>query len=114
MIDLLPPGSKLSNDPLVHVLYSFVIGGNEPHRNVRLLKLVYADSRRVARERELKAALDRFEADMRLCVAYKARRRVFVHAGVVGWKGKAILVPGRTFTCKTTLSRFLEEKPTSS
>jgi hypothetical protein len=103
VVDLLPPGSKPSDDPLVHVLYSFVVGGHEPLRNVRLLNLVYANSRRVARERELRAALDLFEADLRLCVAYKARRRVFVHAGVVGWKGKAIVIPGRTFTGKTTL-----------
>ena len=101
--DLLPPGWKVSDDPLVHALYSFVVGGNEPRRNVRLLNLVYANSRRVARERELKAALDLFEADLRLCVAYNARRRVFVHAGVVGWKGKAIVIPGRTFSGKTTL-----------
>jgi hypothetical protein len=101
--DLLPPGFKLTDDPLVHVLYSFVLGGNEPRRNVRLLNMVYADARRVARERELKSALDLFEADLRLRIAYKARRRTFVHAGAVGWKGKAIVIPGRTFTGKTTL-----------
>jgi hypothetical protein len=28
---------------------------------------------------------------------------VFVHAGVVGWKGKAIVIPGRSFTGKSTL-----------
>jgi hypothetical protein len=28
---------------------------------------------------------------------------VFVHAGVVGWRGKAILIPGRSHTGKTTL-----------
>ena len=103
VVELLPPGWKVSDDQLVHALYSFVVGGNEPRRNVRLLNLVYANSRRVARERELKAALDLFEADLRLRVAYKARRRVFVHAGVVGWKGEAIVIPGRTFSGKTTL-----------
>ena len=103
VVGLLPAGWKVSDDPLVHALYSFVVGRSEPRRNVQLLNLVYANSRRVARERELKAALDVFEADLRLCVAYKARRRVFVHAGVVGWKGKAIVIPGRTFSGKTTL-----------
>jgi len=101
--DLLPPGSKPCDDQVVHVLYSIVLGGNEPRRNVQLLNLVYANSRRVARERELKNALDLFEADLRLCIAYKARGRIFVHAGVVGWKDKAIVLPGRTFTGKTTL-----------
>jgi predicted ATPase len=36
-------------------------------------------------------------------VATEAPRRVFVHAGVVGWKGQAILVPGRSYSGKTTL-----------
>jgi len=103
LVDLLPPGSKLCDEPSVQLLYSFVVGGHEPTRNVRTFNLVYADSRRVARERELKAALDLFESDLRLCVAYGARRTVFVHAGVVGWKGKAVVIPGRTFSGKTTL-----------
>jgi len=36
-------------------------------------------------------------------VAEMARHRVFVHAGVVGWKGKAIVIPGRSFSGKSTL-----------
>jgi hypothetical protein len=44
-----------------------------------------------------------FESDLKLHVAAGARRRVFVHAGVVGWRGQAILIPGRSFSGKTTL-----------
>ena len=40
---------------------------------------------------------------MHLFIAEMSPRRVFVHAGVVGWKDKAIVIPGRTFTGKTTL-----------
>jgi len=36
-------------------------------------------------------------------VAEMARRRVFVHAGAVGWLGKAIVVPGRSFSGKSSL-----------
>ena len=43
------------------------------------------------------AALSGFESVARLSVAELAPRRVFVHAGVVGWKGRAIVVPGPTF-----------------
>jgi len=43
------------------------------------------------------------ESQIRLLVAEHAPRQVFVHAGVVGWGGIAIVVPGRTFTGKTTL-----------
>src|SRR5437868_1638910 len=36
-------------------------------------------------------------------VAEFAPSHVFVHAGVVGWQGKAIVVPGASFSGKTTL-----------
>jgi hypothetical protein len=36
-------------------------------------------------------------------VAASSRERIFVHAGVVGWKGRALVVPGRSRSGKTTL-----------
>jgi predicted 2-oxoglutarate/Fe(II)-dependent dioxygenase YbiX len=36
-------------------------------------------------------------------VAVHARGVLFAHAGVVGWRGRAILVPGRSMTGKSTL-----------
>jgi hypothetical protein len=43
------------------------------------------------------------ESEIRQSVAAAARDRVFVHAGVVGWKGRAIVIPGRSRSGKTTL-----------
>jgi hypothetical protein len=40
---------------------------------------------------------------MKMYVAEMARRRVFVHAGAVGWRGKAIIIPGRSFSGKSSL-----------
>ena len=36
-------------------------------------------------------------------VAVGSREALFVHAGVVGWRGRAILVPGRSMSGKSTL-----------
>jgi hypothetical protein len=44
-----------------------------------------------------------FTTAVHLSVAELAPRRIFVHAGVVGWKGRAIMLPGRTMAGKTTL-----------
>ena len=44
-----------------------------------------------------------FESHLQITVADNARRRVFVHAGVVGWKSNAIVIPGTSFSGKTTL-----------
>ena len=40
---------------------------------------------------------------MTLDVAERSRQRTFIHAGVVGWRGSAIVIPGRSFAGKTTL-----------
>lgn len=44
-----------------------------------------------------------FCSRLRLTVAEFAVSRVFLHAGVVGWKGKAIVFPAQSFQGKSTL-----------
>lgn len=70
---------------------------------MRRFHLVYGDVAQPARTRELDPALEALESDLHLYVAERARRRFFVHAGVVGWRGRAIVMPGRSFSGKTTL-----------
>jgi len=43
------------------------------------------------------------ESALELSVSRNARGVVFVHAGVVGWRGRAILIPGRSRSGKTSL-----------
>jgi hypothetical protein len=43
------------------------------------------------------------EFTLQFVVSLEAKNRLFVHAGVVAWKNRAILVPGRSFSGKTTL-----------
>lgn len=99
-----PPGWKPSASPVVERLYSLILSGNaEEGRGVRRFNLFYRDITRFARTRNLEEALDLFESDLHLHVATEARRKVFVHSGAVGWKGQAILIPGRSLSGKTTL-----------
>lgn len=44
---------------------------------------------------------------LRIEVAEYAESKVFLHAGVVGWKGKAIVIPASSFQGKTTLTAEL-------
>lgn len=88
---------------VVDRLYSIIIGGQGPRANVRRFNLLYADHVRIARSTNVAEVFERLESDLRLFVAEVARHRVFVHAGVVGWKGKAILIPGRSYSGKSTL-----------
>ncbi|HEV8591200.1 MAG TPA: hypothetical protein VGQ55_03785 [Pyrinomonadaceae bacterium] len=55
-------------------------------------------------------ALDQFERDFRLTTAEFAVERVFLHAGVVSWKGKAIVMPAHSFQGKSTLTAELVQR----
>jgi hypothetical protein len=101
--DYFPPGWKSVSSPVVERLYSLILGGAAKREGVRRFNLLYADIARLARTSNLDEALDAFQSDLHLHVATAARQRVFVHAGVVGWKGQALLLPGRSYTGKTTL-----------
>ena len=59
--------------------------------------------------RSRKVVWEDFERRLKIYVAEMARRRVFVHAGAVGWNGKAIVIPGRSYSGKTSLVKALVE-----
>lgn len=103
----LPPGWKPSSSSVVERMYSIIGGGEGPRPNIRLLNIVYAGALRIARTDELEKAIDAFESDLQLYVAEMSPRRVFVHAGVVGWRGQAVVIPGRSFSGKSTLTAEL-------
>lgn len=52
---------------------------------------------------DVMSALRYLESDMHLEIAVHARTGLFVHAGVVGWNGRALLIPGRSLAGKSTL-----------
>jgi hypothetical protein len=58
---------------------------------------------RIARSLELDTVLDALESHSRLHVAARSRRGVFLHAGTVAWRGRAIVLPGASRSGKTTL-----------
>src|SRR5215212_580180 len=107
----LPPGTRAASECVVERLYSVRLGGGDndggARRGARSFKLLCANHVRIARTLDPEELFERFESDLQLAVAEAARRRVFIHAGVVGWRGRAILIPGRSFTGKTTLTAEL-------
>lgn len=54
--------------------------------------------------------LEHLETQVRITIAEFAVGKVFLHAGVIGWKGKALVLPGRSFFGKTTLVAALTKK----
>ncbi len=99
---LLPPGWKPLSSPTVDELHSLRVGGATRTR-ARAFNLVYWGIVRRARTLDLDEALATLAANLRLSIATAARRRVFVHAGVVAWRGRALVLPGRSHAGKSTL-----------
>lgn len=97
----LPPGWKPAARPLVDCMYSLVVGS--AGARVRRFNLLYRGAERIARSHDLDEVYATLQEDLKLHVAASAPARVFVHAGVVGWRGSAIVLPGRSFAGKSTL-----------
>ena len=102
---VLPPHVKPARGGRVGRLYLLIASGTKVGSNVRRFNILYADAIRAVRTKDTDVVLETLERDLQLYVAEQARRRVFVHAGVVGWCGKAIVIPERTMSGKTTLVR---------
>ncbi|MBI4670315.1 MAG: hypothetical protein HY741_01430 [Chloroflexi bacterium] len=106
LVHVFPPNWQESFSTRVDWLYSLEVA--KPTRSGRQpFHSLYSNAERLMRSRDLEQLVDAFERDMQLALAQTARRKVFVHAGVVGWRGRAIVIPGRTHSGKSTLVREL-------
>jgi hypothetical protein len=94
----LPPGGEPSPSGFVDYLYS-ISSCAAARGRYRL----HAGWRRVVDEGELDETLDALRASLESLIAVVARPWLFVHAGVVGWRGRAIVLPGRSGSGKTSL-----------
>jgi hypothetical protein len=64
---------------------------------------LYCGDVRVAQDLDLEPVLDALESHARLRVAVRSRRGVFLRAGAVAWRGRAIVLAGASRSRKTTL-----------
>jgi hypothetical protein len=90
------PDPTSSPDPASR---TYAIAGPDPSGPYRL----YANSRKLAAAPNPGPLLEQLGRDAIIHVADHAPAFVFVHAGVVAWRGQALLFPGTSFAGKTTL-----------
>lgn len=98
----LPPGWRPARSPVVDYLYSLRIGG-QTRPGLRHFHLLYSGVARLARTHDLDELSSELESALHFNVAVAATQKLFVHAGVVGWHDRAIVMPGRSLSGKTTL-----------
>jgi hypothetical protein len=103
----LPPGHRLSTDPVVDRLYSLRLPRGEARCGVRHFYLVYSGSGLVARTLDANEAFEALESAVRFDVACSSTDFTFVHAGVVGVGGRAIVIPGPSMHGKSRLVEAL-------
>ena len=102
LLDHLPPGWEPSPTTKVDVLYSLMVQGQGHGANPADCQL-YRDQDRLVHTSSLSALLVFLDSDLRLQIGMVTPELLFVHAGVVGWQQQAIVIPGRSFSGKTTL-----------
>lgn len=95
---VLPPGAQPIGASSYDVTFSLLLGrtGEETH-------VAFENDRQIAEGNDLDALLQTLESELHFTIALGARTHLFVHAGVVGWRGGAILLPGRTHAGKSAL-----------
>ncbi len=99
----LPPGWEPLESSRVERLYAVYRGASTDDSAY----VLYADARQMLQTVELELLLSNLVLDLQLYIAERAHDRVFVHAGVVGWRGHALVLPGRSHSGKTLLVRAL-------
>jgi len=107
VLALLPPGWAAAATPAVDTLYSVTKIAGRSRANPSPFYYIYRGGCLLARSRDWDALLPVLESDLHLAIATQARDHLFVHAGVVGCGGQAIVIPGRSFSGKTTLAAAL-------
>lgn len=99
----LPPGWKQSSAVVVDRLYSFLWARGAGRPGLKRFHTAYAGMQNLARSQHAEDLFDAFESDLSVHIAQTSPDRCFVHAGVVAWQGRAIVVPGPSYSGKTTL-----------
>src|SRR6266849_2373913 len=109
LIRRFPAGWKPETSTIVERLYSIIGDSIGRSFSVRRFGLLYGDVQQLARTMHVDDLHEALESDMDFFLAQAARQRLFVHAGVVAWKGQAIVIPGRSQSGKSTLVKaFLQ------
>ena len=96
LVPLLPPGATAVRPGQEDA--AFFIRRTKPQR----YSLVPSSNGAAGREFAY-ANLEELASEFHFAVSLFARPYLFVHAGVVGWRGRAIVLPGRTMSGKSTL-----------
>ena len=106
LLDRLPPVASPTSSKNMMRSYAFRTLPSKSSES-EVSYLLTADGRPLVRSSEPTDIAEAFEDDLKWFVAERSPRKVFLNAGVVGWRDRAILIPGGPHSGKSTLVRAL-------
>lgn len=108
LISRVPVRWKQATSTAVERLYSVVDGcAARPIDDRGHCYSISADGQLLVARATWEELCDAFESDLEFFIASRSRKLLFVHAGVVSWRGQAIVIPGPSRSGKTTLVQAL-------
>jgi len=109
ILTCLPPGCSADASARIDRTYEILSNapGSTPSHSRSTDRFLLADRSLVWQSSDADALCRRFQSHVELFLSVRARTHAIVHAGVVGWEGRAIVIPGRSVSGKTTLVEAL-------
>ncbi len=103
---ILPVNSRIiESEAVADHNFSLVWGEDETKEDA-----LYQENEEVARRVDVERLIALLESRLRMAIGEFAPRHVFIHAGVVGWNGRALIFPAKSYGGKTTLVAELIKK----
>lgn len=100
---ILPPGAKRTTQVAFDASYAIRAAPTRTADGISEELIGYMDGQVLVRASDHHIVLQAIERLLQLRVAEYAPSHVFIHAGVVGWNGRAVVIPGRSYSGKSTL-----------
>jgi Rps23 Pro-64 3,4-dihydroxylase Tpa1-like proline 4-hydroxylase len=101
--DALPPEFAVPSPPGSTVVSYVVTAGIPPTTADQLAYRIARDGIDLFADQTEEGAFEWLREDIDSTVVQRSRQMLFVHAGVVGWRGRAIVIPGPSHAGKSTL-----------
>jgi len=110
LVSCFPLGWKPAPPAMAERIYSVIGRGVAgPQKLGCRFNFLFVNGQQLVRTPNWEELCEALESDLDFYVARTTRTWLFVHAGVVGWKGRAVVIPGRSHSGKTTLVQALLE-----
>lgn len=96
--EILPAGWKNAHEESTEYVFSLITQRSDRSRNA-----IYLNKELLIEDIPVEQVGEFLKTQIRITVAEFSTEFVFLHAGVVGWNGIAIVIPGKSFAGKSTL-----------